>query len=251
MLGESESLGSQTGGVSWATVMRDRMAAELNAPVEFVHTTFIPTGERAAGIAARRVEEHKPDLVVVPVGIFPYLLGFVWLKVERLFGQRAGHWFQLLEETVNDTTYGKGTIRRRFNTGLRMVARAVIGTDSLTTREESARVMVETFRELAKAEDLEVAALPYGHGRGSPPGTRDETERDLYYSEVRAAAGERHFLWIDTVADLAAYAKAHHLDQSDGVHGTVETHTFMGEAVAERLMEHAERLGLVAARRGE
>ena len=93
------------------TIMRDRLSAEAGVPVELEHTTFIPTGERAAGIALRRVKEHQPDVVVVPVAAYVFNAPFVWLRVQRIFGKRAGHWFRNIEQVVDSSTYEKGGLR--------------------------------------------------------------------------------------------------------------------------------------------
>ena len=57
------------------------MAEDLDETVEYVHTTFIPTNHRAVEVIEKRLIEHRPDLVVIPVGTYTFLMGLVWLKV--------------------------------------------------------------------------------------------------------------------------------------------------------------------------
>jgi hypothetical protein len=77
VLGDSGSSGAFNDGRSWAEVMRRHLSEEIGGPVEVEHETFVASGERAPGIAAKRVTEHDPDLVLLTVANYVFSVPFV------------------------------------------------------------------------------------------------------------------------------------------------------------------------------
>ena len=238
VLGESESAGTQSGGVSWATLFRDRMADELDSPVEYVHTTFIATGERAASIALERVKEHEPDIVLMPVGGYVFNTRFVWLRVQRLFGRRAGRWFRTAEVKVDAATYERGSVRGRLNDLARRLTHRLIGGEPITTRQESAAVFAETFQQLAQVENVQVVAVGYPRTRTLFDDPKDRREAELYLGAVRDSAEQRHFLFVDSDLAFRDHPDPHGTLQADDLHGTFEYHDAMAEHLATQFRAH-------------
>ena len=241
VLGESDTSGSRTGGISWPGVLQERLeaAGEL---VAMDHATFIPTGERAPDIAAKRVAEHQPDLVLLPVGAWAFTTTFVWLRVQRLFGERAGRWFRDMEQAVDGATYEKGSLRGRLNRFLRAAAHRLIGAEAITTRAESTGVYVETINRLAREEALELIAVPYARRRAVYNDPRQARERQLFMDAVRATVEARHFLWLDPEEVVPGGSDAAVAIQSDDLHTTTVAAKATGELVAERYLSwSAER----------
>ena len=238
ILGDSGSSGVLTGGVSWTDILRDRVSGLAGEDVETKHSTFVPTGERAPGIAAARVEEHHPDVVVVPVGNYVFSAPFVWLRVQRLFGRRAGRWFRGIEQRVESVTYEKGNFRQRVNSGLRALAQKVIGAEPITTAEESAACYEETFRRLAQTEDIQVVVVTHGGRRQIYKDPEKAAQRTRYMAAVRASAEQHRFLFVQTAAAFAGDLGTGESIQSDGLHGNVSYQSVMGEFVADAYEAH-------------
>jgi hypothetical protein len=129
-------------------------------------------------------------------------------------------------------------VRGRLNSALRKIAHTVIGGDTITTREESTQVYAETFKELARHEDVQIAAFTYAGQRNVFRSSKQIAERAAYMTDVRALAEERHFLFIDTVPAFADKTGGRDVLQSDKLHGTGEFQTVMGEYVAAALLDH-------------
>ena len=128
VLGQSGSSGDRNDGVAWPTVFRDKVEAATSRPIELEHTMFYPTGDGAPDIAEKRVADAEPDLVIVPVGAWPFSVKFVWLRVECRFGKRTGRWFLGAEDAINGATYERGSLRQATNRALRWtVGKEAIG----------------------------------------------------------------------------------------------------------------------------
>lgn len=218
--------------------MWDLLSERLGQQVELEHKRFVPTGSRAAEIAVDSVTKYQPDLVLLTVGNYVFSVRFVWLRVRRLFGRRAGRWFRNMEEKINAATYDRGHFRGQVNASLRRIAHLLIGGDTVTTREECEAVYEETFKQLARFEDVQVAAYTYAGRRNAFRNAREIAERAAFVGSIRSLAEERHFLFIDTVPAFSDRPVGPTFLQSDKLHGTDEYQTIMGEFVAAALLEH-------------
>ncbi len=193
--------------------------------------TFIPTGERAPGFALRKVAEGKPDLVAMPIGAWLFNTPFVWLRVQRFFGQRAGRWFRGVEQAVDGATYERGRVRAWVNRALRGTAHRILGGEPITTWEESAACFEETFKLLAREEEVDLAAVPYPQRRNIYSDPKQVETRHLFMDAVRASAEARRYQWVGT--DEAYKGEAVSGDmQADGLHVSRERHEVLGELVA-------------------
>lgn len=240
VLGDSSSSGTLSDGPPWTEVMRDLLAEEFGESIEIEQKIFVATGEKAAGIAAIAVAEHEPDLVVLTVGNYVFTAPFVWLRVRRLFGRRVGYWFRDIEQSINSATYEKGRVRQRVNRALRAVAHRVIGAETITTREESARTLDETFQQLARAEDVQVVVVADPGIRKIFRDPRQEERRKFYNVDVKASAEARHFLFVDTTPAFVDKEDGTRFIQSDGLHGTYGYQAIMGEYAASAYLRHVQ-----------
>jgi len=176
--------------------------------------------------------------VILAAGSYLFSAGFVWLRVKRLFGGRAGRLARQLELRFDAATNRPGRVRPRVNALVRGIARTIIGTETITTWEESARATTETLRELARSEDLCVLVMSYGSraGYGDTPG-RDRT-RVRYVEAVRAAAAEHRHLFVDATAAYAPGTQFSRVSPNDRLHRGSDFHETIGLHAYELYREH-------------
>lgn len=222
--------------------MRDHIAARTDEPVDLEHTFFLPTGDRAAHIAGRRVREGRPDVVIIPVGAWLFTAEFVWLRIQRLFGKRAGRWARGIEEAFHGATYERGRVRQATNRALRWTAHKVIGGDTRTTQEETTGVFAETLRTIAREEGVEVVVVP-GTGLGNM--FQDQVvgqARARYMDDVHGIVDEHHFQWVDPASSVTADLSGGDTGiETDQLHNSLQAQYLIGEYVAAAYLENAKR----------
>jgi hypothetical protein len=240
VLGDSGSAGIANKGASMTTVFCDQLAAASEDPVSMEHATFIATGERAIDRAKGRVEEHRPDLVIMVVGPYLFTTKFVWIRVERLFGKRVGGWFRTSERQFNSRARRSGRVLQRVNATAKKLAGKVIGGDTITTREESADVVRGTLRMLASHEGQQVVVLAYPLRKGYLANDRQIADRWAYMADVRSAAEQHHFLFLDGTDADAPGTEFKAQMPGDDLHSGIESHTRMGNYFYGEYRKHAE-----------
>ena len=238
VLGNSGTSGQLTGGTSWTRVFGDCISEQRGTPVHEEQSAFVPTGSRAPEIAAKSVADSEPDLVIVPVSNYVFSAKFVWVRIQRLLGRRAGRWFRGIEQSFNDQTYDKGRLRHRLNMTLRKVAHRLVGAEALTTSKECAKTYADTFQRLAQAEDVEVVVVSHGGRRSVYRDPELLRERTLHLEEVRASAEAHHLLFVNTSSVSGQPVGSGDGVQADGLHVTAEYQRAMGEFVAEAYLKH-------------
>jgi hypothetical protein len=216
-------------------VAADGLTAETGETVELIETTLLPVGERAPMVARSRVEEHQPGVVILPVGAWVFATGFVWLRVRRLFGNRAGRWFRGIEMSFDSATKAGSPLRRRTNRAVRWLARTMIGTEPFTTREEGTRAIEAILRELSQVEDIQVVVVAYAGVAATKNKPAMARERLLFLDAVRAAAERHHFGWVDCSAEFSRAEATMETIDRDGLHVSPGGHQLLGEMVAASL----------------
>lgn len=212
VLGDSDSAGAFNGGVSWPALVEAACNLAGHGPLSIRSIPFSAVPASSAAYAARNVSELRPDLVIVPVGAFGFTFGFVELRVQRLFGDRAARWYKRLEARLDARTRGAATSPRGLNRLGRSLSRRLIGTEPLTTRAQLTANFGDLFRALARIEDVDVIAFSYP-GIGDNAHTRDAPRlRALFFADVKAAVESHHYSWVslsnlfDAYPDWHAYA---------------------------------------------
>lgn len=232
VLGNSDTSGLFSGGKTWTAIVQERLAERLGLPVELRETRFSVLGDTAAAYAENKVREFDPDLVIFPVGTFPFTIGFVWKRVERLFGKRAGRWYKRIEDSFDAKTRAKGSFRDRLNRTARTAVRRTIGVQPLATQEETTEGFRRVVSALARVEDTQVVLVSYGQ-RGQhhyvPGGVE---RRQKFVSDVAAAANEHHFLFLDGSAAYEGIPREVATTTPDGFHQNQYGHDLLGAFVA-------------------
>lgn len=244
VLGDSDSGGTFNAGQSWPKLVEASLPGGEPASVRSIAFSAVPAG--APAFAERKVLELKPDVVIVLVGAFGFTFGFVELRIQRIFGKRAASWSKRLESRFDAQTRRPGHKLYRLNKLGRRLARTVIGTEPLTTREQLTANFREVFRTLARLENTEVIAVTYpGIGQHAHR-PRAEAERRRFFADLKAAAESHHYTWVSTeglfidLPDWHAYAL-------DELHFNAFGHERMAATVRSTLTETAERAGRAGA----
>ncbi|MEX2080865.1 MAG: GDSL-type esterase/lipase family protein [Dehalococcoidia bacterium] len=235
VLGNSDTEGLAPGQPTWTRIAAQALGDAIGQPVDVQEVRFAVSTSTAAEFGARKVREAAPDLVIMPVGTFQFTVGFVWLRVRQLLGNRAGEWYRRLEVRLDSGTRGKGPIRDLLNRGGRKFARTVIGTRPICTSAELADYYTDALRALSQVEDIHVALVQYpGRSRFTQAG-KVKRERDVFLAAVKAVAEDRRFLWIDSAQAFVEAVGDAHTSSRDGYHMNELGHRVLGQHVAARV----------------
>ena len=232
VLGNSDTAGLFSGGKTWTAIARDGLAQRLGETVELAEVAFGVLGPTAPLYAEKKVREHDPDLVILPVATFSFTIGFVWKRVEGLFGRRAGRWYKRVEDSFDATTRAKGSVRDCLNNAARTIARRVIGTRPLATQQETTDAYRQVVAALARVEDTQVVLVAYGQrgkhnfGRGGPE------RRQAFMSAVASAARDQHVLFLDGKEAYEGVPREVPTTTPDGYHQNQYGHELLGQFVA-------------------
>ena len=237
VLGNSDTRGDFAAGATWPEVARASLSANGDDVVlhEERFSALTPT---AAEYARRKVAEFEPDIVVVPLGTFAFSVGFTWVRVQRLFGQRIADRYRRAEEAFDTHTRPAGQAPGRLNNAARRITRRIIGARPLTTRDS----LVESYRHLlqvlAQPEGLDVLLVAYPPEEGRLVKVRNlPEERERLLCEIQSIASRHHFRLLDTAPVLAGAPGLDPLITPDGFHLRRGGHHLVGEAVALALRE--------------
>ena len=230
VLGDSDTSGRSTGGVSWPQLLQTSLGERFERPVR-VHTKGLSAVPPDAWKYAEKcLAETKPDSVVLLVGTFGFTSKFVWLRVQQLFGKRAGRWYRRIEERFDSTTREASGEPRRVNRWSRSAVRKLIGGKSLSTREQVTANYRAIFRSLSKGEEPQVVILIYpGLGQHARTGKGPELRRQ-FLGDMRQAAHELRFQWVDLTPVFAAQEEPESL-KLDDLHFSAEGHALIATAV--------------------
>ncbi len=243
LLGNSDTAGLYTPGDAWPALVSSAIESRIGEPVTWEETRFSVLFDNAPRLAEDRVREADPDIVILPVVSFQMNVAFVWPRIRRLFGQRAGRRWRRWEERFDTRTRDKGRVSKAMNRAARAITRRLIGTEPITNREQLTGHYLDVIRTLSRVEDTQFMLLPYpGTGRwASKP--RAAAERRQLMTDVRAAGEAHRFLFVDASTTAQALPDGAALFSADGFHLSPAGHDFM----AGQLTGALEQAGLVPA----
>ncbi len=203
VLGDSDSSGRFLTGKTWPEVLQRSLSERFEQPSEVVASGFSAVAANAHEFAERRVREVSPDAVVLLLGSFGFTATFTWLRVQRLFGKRAGRWYRGIEERFDAGSRTETGAPGKANAFGRTAVRRLIGAKSYSSRQQVSENYRAVFRALSRFEDTEVVVFAYpGLGKHAREG-KGPALRKVFFSEMRAAAAEHHFGWVDGVEIFA------------------------------------------------
>ncbi|MGE3074692.1 MAG: SGNH/GDSL hydrolase family protein [Dehalococcoidia bacterium] len=234
VLGDSDSAGMLTGGASWPQILERDLSDELGSPVSVRSVGFSAMPENAFEFAEKKVREASPDVTVVVLGSFGFTAGFVWLRVQKLFGKRAGRWYRRWEERFDGATRDDGGRPGRVNVSGRWLVRHLIGTGTYSTREKITENYLKVFRVLSRFEDMQFVIFAYpGIGEHARQG-KGPALRKKFFGDLRAVAEDYHFRWVDGAAAFAGMDFAEL--RLDDLHFNPRGHAILANAVKDAVL---------------
>jgi len=235
VLGDSDSSGEFSDGTPWPVLVEQRLAAASEQPSKVTTLAFSPLGAGSPDYAVRKVREHSPDAVIIAVGSFWFTAKFVWLRVEHVFGKRAGRWYQELEHGFERRTAGKGGLAGRANSAARWLVPRILGKSAYSSREAITENYRKLFDRLAQVEDVDVVVMSYpGMGAHAREGDGPR-QRGLFFADIRAAADAHRFSWVDGVEVFATAAPG--TINHDGLHFGKAGHELIATAIEGALLQ--------------
>jgi hypothetical protein len=237
VLGNSDTNASFSGGEAWTEVAREAIAS-ADAGTTLTELPFSALGAGAPNYAERKLREVQPDVVILPLGTFAFTVGFVWVRVRSLFGERAARWYKRLEDDFERRTRKPGDVGSLLNRGARRAVRALIGTQPLTTREALTESYRQILRATARVEDVDVVivAYPIEVGRFVVRGDTAR-ERRRFLEDVAAEAAAHRYRLLDSDGVFSGPGALIVPTTADGFHLNAQAHRLLGEALAEMLLE--------------
>jgi hypothetical protein len=218
VLGDSDSSGSFSGERTWTDGVRDGLQAERGDAVTLESIAFSALPPTAAPYAERKLRQLEPDLVIMPVGSFLFTAGFVWVRVRRLFGDRAGRWYRAMEEHWDKQTRDRGRLRSALNRHSRSAVRVVLGTQPLSTREAITDSYRDILGTIAQFENVQVLVMTYpGLGEHARKG-KAPAARKRFFADVHAAAESHHYTWLEGAEIFAGVDYSELTQFHDGLH---------------------------------
>ena len=234
VLGDSDMSGRFSDGVTWPALLGESLEAAGYSDVAMTMTPFSAATASAKGYAERKIAESSPDLVLLVLGSFPFTAKFVWLRIERLLGKRAGRWYKAIEDSFDDSTRQRSAGRGSINRAAHWLVPKVVGAAPFCSREELTKNYRDIFRSLARAEDARIIIMSYpGLGAHARKGNAP-AERAVFFAELQEAAREHHFTWLDGVEVFAGAAGTLKTDQ---LHFNADGHRLMAAAIHNAVTE--------------
>src|SRR5687768_9207086 len=123
VLGNSDTSAAFSGGASWAAQVREGLERERGELIEYEHVTFGPFGRASSEVAEATVRDSEADIVILPLGDFAFTTGFVWRRLQTVFGRRVARWYRRREERFDAATRAKSRGRATINSVARRSAR--------------------------------------------------------------------------------------------------------------------------------
>ncbi len=228
LLSNSDAAGALTGGRGWGTMLAEGVEEELSV----TSVEFFAGASGAAAYAARKVELHRPDLVIVPVGSYGFAMEYVEYRIRRLFGRRVARWYKRFERSFDSRTRQPGQAPRGTNSLARGILRRTIGADPAVSQAELTRNVEQTLKRLAAFEDTSVVVVTSYPGVGALATRRMAAKRAVFLRDVRKMAESHRFPVVDVEQALGGNGRLGEL-LIDDIHLSPAGHELLAVAVRE------------------
>jgi hypothetical protein len=236
VLGNSDTSAAFSGGRSWAELVREGLERELSEPIEYEHLVFGPFGRQSPALAEELVRDSEADVVILPLGDFAFTTGFVWKRVESLFGRRAGRSYRRREQQFDAATRGGRRMRTALNGLARRWARRLVGTQPLMSVEQASSCYEAVVRAIARVEQAHVVLV--GYPTAGPPHEKPrlDRERERFHARVREVAARHRYQWVAANDAVAHLPSATDVFTPDGFHMNQLGHQLLGAHVLREIV---------------
>jgi hypothetical protein len=250
ILGQSNSAGAQLADPAraWPNLVLTSLPSLLGTPVTGVFRSFYARAPRAAEYLERELARHRPDIVILTLTPFAFLVPMVGPGVRKRYGNRLGDIYERLEARFNRATRDGGQASTAANRLARRLAHLLLGAAPVASFEEVIEGTSVALRRLAREEDLQVIAFqglirtPGGRGR------RAESRRDLlghYLTATRSLAQQLYVPYLDLPSGTLQTSDRFFLP--DSTHVRPEVHAAMAAVILAAFSQGTlDRIGLGA-----
>lgn len=234
VLGQSNSGGAQLAdpAAAWPQLISTALSGHFGSPVALVFRPFYAHAPGAEEYLSRELERIQPDVVILTLTPFAFLVPMVGPGVRRRYGDRAGDAYQWLERRFDRATRGGSRAGSGANRLARRVSHAVLGAAPITTYDVVLRGTTAALRLLARQEQMRVFAL---QGFVRVPGGNSTAARHSaallrrYVADTRAQAERQHVAYVDLAQGTLQTSGAFFLP--DSTHITAAAHRLVADAV--------------------
>ncbi len=235
VLGHSDSDGSRFSNREdgWPWVLQEHIRAETGIDYEVVHRLYF-AGPGAVDYLERQVAREQPDVVILALSSYSLVVQLVSNRVREKFGDRAANLVTAGENHVASVSGRLGPRGKRLLVAARRAGRGLVGTRPAMSFEAFAGAYGESFRALARHEDIQTLVLG-GLGYARELERLNPALNDLqsgFYARMRDLAEEHHFDWVTHEAILGGREAKLPFFLPDGVHSNEASHRLVAEALA-------------------
>ena len=202
LFSHSDAEGRFTGGRGWGT-----MLAEGDSAIELISVDFFAGAPSSAAYAAKKVTQHEPEVVVLPLGTYGFAMEYVEYRIRRLFGERAARLYKRAEVSFDGATRDGGSPPRRLNALARQILRATIGAEGAIPQGQYTAHVEATLSALARFEDVRVVIVTRYPGTGVLDTRRLRPKREAFHRAVEAIAKAHRFRVVSVGDSLAPFGE--------------------------------------------
>jgi hypothetical protein len=202
VLGQSNSRGTQLAdsAAAWPNIISGALPDLVGSPIALTFRTFYAHAPGASAYLDRQLVRDQPDIAILILTPFAFLVPMVGPGVRKRYGDRAGDAYQWLEKRFDRATRGGDRLGPSANRVARRLTHAALGAAPITSYDVVLDGTAEALRRLARDEQVQVVAiqgfirLPSGSGRKA----RERTSLvQRYLDETRALADRLHATYLD------------------------------------------------------
>ncbi len=234
VLGQSNSGGAQLGDptAAWPNIIAGALADLVGSPIALTFRTFYAHAPGASTYLGRELIRGRPDIAVLMLTPFAFLVPMVGPGVRRRYGDRAGDAYQWLERRFDRATRGGSPLGSSANRMARRLTHAVLGAAPTTSYDVVLEGTAEALRRLAHDEQVQVVAVQ-GFIR-LPSGTASKArERSSlvrrYLDDTRTLAERLNVTYLDLPQGTLQETDAFFLP--DSTHITAAAHRAVAEVI--------------------
>lgn len=234
VLGQSNSSGTQLAdpAAAWPNVISGALPELLGSPVALTFRTFYAHIPGAGAYLDRELVRDRPDVAILILTPFAFLVPMVGPKVRRRYGDRIGDAYQWLEGRFDRATRGGSRLGSAANRVARRTTHAILGAAPVASYDAVLEGTADALRRLAHDEQVQVVAVQGFIRLSSGTGARARERTSLvrrYLDETRSLAERLHVTYLDLPQGTLQETDEFFLP--DSTHITAEAHRAIADVI--------------------
>jgi hypothetical protein len=234
VLGQSNSGGTQLAdpAAAWPNVISGALPDLVGSPIALTFRTFYAHAPGAGAYLDRELVRDRPDIAILMLTPFAFLVPMVGPRVRRRYGDRVGDAYQWLERRFDRATRGGSRLGSSANRVARRLTHAVLGAAPVASYDAVLEGTADALRRLAHDEQVQVVAFQGFIRLPSGTGTRARERTSLvrrYLVETRSLAERLHVTYLDLPEGTLQETDAFFLP--DSTHITAAAHRAIADVI--------------------